>query len=46
VRARNPFFPNALEFDVSVTGDGYQEVRRALPDFNAEEEARRILGGR
>jgi hypothetical protein len=45
VRARNPFFQNPLEFDLSVAGGPYQEVRHTLPDLNPEEEARRLFGG-
>jgi hypothetical protein len=46
VQARNPYFPENFEFDVTVTGSEYQQVRQALPQFNPEEEARRVLGGR
>jgi hypothetical protein len=46
VRARNPFFTSPIEFDLTVVPGQPQEVRRALPQLNAEEEARRILGER
>jgi hypothetical protein len=46
VQANNPFFPQGIEFDVTVTGSEYQQVRQALPQFDPEEEARRVLGGR
>ena len=46
VQASNPFFPRVLEFDMTVTGNDYQQVRQSLPEFDPEEEARRILGGR
>jgi hypothetical protein len=45
VRARNPFFQNPLEFDLSVAAGPYQEVRHTLPDLDPEEEARRLFGG-
>ena len=45
VRARNPFFQNPLEFDLTVAGGPYQEVRHTLPDLDPEEEARRLFGG-
>jgi hypothetical protein len=46
VLASNPFFPRPFEFDMTVTGGEYQQVRQTLPDFDAEAEARSILGGR
>jgi hypothetical protein len=45
IRARNPFFQSPLEFDVSIAGGPYQEVRQTLPDLDPEEEARRLFGG-
>lgn len=45
IRARNPFFQNPLEFDLSVAGGPYLEVRHTLPDLDPEEEARRLFGG-
>jgi hypothetical protein len=45
VRARNPFFPDALEFDLQVV-ERYQEVRRTLPAYEPGDEARRMLEGR
>jgi serine/threonine-protein kinase len=43
-RATNPYYA-ALEFDFTVGPDGQQDVRRSLPNLNAEAEVRRILGG-
>ena len=45
VRARNPFFQNPLEFDLSVAAGPFQEVRHNLPDLDPEEEIRRLFGG-
>jgi predicted Ser/Thr protein kinase len=46
VRARNPYFPAALEFDFTVASGATQEVRRMFKDFKPGDEARRILDGR
>ena len=43
VKASNPAFSQALEFDLSVAAGGVQEVRRAMPDLQPEEEVTRIL---
>jgi hypothetical protein len=45
VRASNPNFPGALEFDVTVAPNGLREERRALPAFRVEDEVSRIVGG-
>jgi serine/threonine protein kinase len=45
VRATNPNFPGALEFDMTVTADVVREERRALPGFRAEDEISKIVGG-
>jgi hypothetical protein len=46
VRARNPYFPVALEFDVTVAPGATQEVRQMFKDFKPDDEARKILDGR
>jgi hypothetical protein len=46
VRASNPNFPGAIEFDVSVTSGAVREERRAVPGFRADEEVARIIGQR
>jgi hypothetical protein len=47
VRASNPNFPAAFEFDVTVAagsaGAGVQEVRRVMPGFQPEAEIDRII---
>jgi tRNA A-37 threonylcarbamoyl transferase component Bud32 len=43
-RAKNPYF-QTLDFDFTVGADGQQDVRRTLPNLNAEDEVRRLLGG-
>jgi hypothetical protein len=46
VRVSNPFFPQGLEFDVRIEAGAYQEIRRALPDVNPEDEFKKLLEGR
>ena len=46
VRAKNPYFPEALEFDFTVAPGGAQEVRQMFKDFKPGDEARKILDGR
>jgi len=46
VRVSNPFFPQGLEFDVRVEAGAYQEIRRALPNLNPEDEFKKLLEGR
>jgi len=46
VRARNPYFPAALEFDFTVVSGATQEVRQMFKDFKPDDEARKILDGR
>jgi len=45
VRASNPNFPGAFEFDLTVAagGAGIQEVRRVMPGFQPETEIDKIL---
>jgi eukaryotic-like serine/threonine-protein kinase len=46
VRAKNPYFPAALEFDFTVAPGTTQEVRQMFKDFKPDDEARKILDGR
>jgi serine/threonine protein kinase len=46
VRAKNPYFPAALEFDFTVAPGATQEVRQMFKDFKPDDEARKILDGR
>src|SRR5262249_52193632 len=43
VRASNPNFQGAVEFDVAVEAGQVREVRQAIPGFKAEDEVSKIL---
>ena len=43
VKATHPSFP-PYEFDLTVEGTGPQEIRRIMPEFDAEKEVSSLLG--
>ena len=43
VRASNPNFPGALEFDVKVEPSGVRQVRQTIPGFKVDDEISKIL---
>ena len=43
VRASNPNFPGALEFDVTVEPSGVRQVRQTIPGFKVDDEISKIL---
>jgi hypothetical protein len=43
VRASNPNFPGALEFDLTVEASGVRQVRQTIPGFKVDDEISKIL---